>query len=461
MFDRDTAICLSNQLCDTKFTHDLYKCLIGPYFLSLNIVLTLLDVCCKPALMMQSWYRHELYKLFLIAESTPKGSSESLDILADLPQMPVQKLEHLNKARPRRAKTRAATRPVAPGTHIVNMDHMIWFFFVIICLVSVCCCRCCCTFFIYLACLSTLCTSSFMHVGSCMMMMMIIIIIIIIMIIIIVIVVIIITFLSCFSILNMLSCAEQYKWNTHTHTHMHTHTHNTHIKSEHKCPWLEHSAFPVPPPQTHVSVSLHTNNPCPGQSQTATSVNPDVHHDRNRHVLDWAAAMPVQVLDQLCWPPPNPSFWSSLPARCCACVSGSLGSAMSKGVVVPPLRELLVPGVRECLWCKRQLLQEGEVLFAQITHPPVPFWHRVVVSVVIRHPQLSQHRLVIVSSHCSCLSAVCRLWPPHWTSGRASASRAEDPMFEFRLRRDFFRVESYQWLKNWHSSGYPARRQVL
>ena len=41
---------------------------------------------------------------------------------------------------------------------------------------------------------------------------------------------------------------------------------------------------------------------------------------------------------------------------------------------------------------------------------------------------------------------------------KASASRAEDPGFESRLRRDFFGVESYQWLKNWHSSGHPARR---
>ena len=48
--------------------------------------------------------------------------------------------------------------------------------------------------------------------------------------------------------------------------------------------------------------------------------------------------------------------------------------------------------------------------------------------------------------------------PPRWPSGKASASRAEDPGFESRLRRDFFGVESYQWLKNWHSSGYPARR---
>ena len=39
----------------------------------------------------------------------------------------------------------------------------------------------------------------------------------------------------------------------------------------------------------------------------------------------------------------------------------------------------------------------------------------------------------------------------------ASASRAEDPGFESRLRRDFSVVESYQWLKNWHSSGLPCQ----
>ena len=36
------------------------------------------------------------------------------------------------------------------------------------------------------------------------------------------------------------------------------------------------------------------------------------------------------------------------------------------------------------------------------------------------------------------------LLPPSWPSGQASAWRAEDPGFEFRLRRDFFGVESYQ-----------------
>ena len=41
---------------------------------------------------------------------------------------------------------------------------------------------------------------------------------------------------------------------------------------------------------------------------------------------------------------------------------------------------------------------------------------------------------------------------------KAPASRVEGPGFKSRLPRDFFGVESYQWLKNWHSSGYPARR---
>ena len=42
-----------------------------------------------------------------------------------------------------------------------------------------------------------------------------------------------------------------------------------------------------------------------------------------------------------------------------------------------------------------------------------------------------------------CLSlSLCVL--PRWPSGKASASRAEDPGFESRLCRDFFGVKSYQ-----------------
>ena len=44
---------------------------------------------------------------------------------------------------------------------------------------------------------------------------------------------------------------------------------------------------------------------------------------------------------------------------------------------------------------------------------------------------------------------------------KASASRAVDLGFESRLRQDFSWVEAYQWPKNWHSSGYHARRLAL
>ena len=56
------------------------------------------------------------------------------------------------------------------------------------------------------------------------------------------------------------------------------------------------------------------------------------------------------------------------------------------------------------------------------------------------------------------------LWPRDNLVGlivKASASRVEDPGFESRLPRDFAGVESYRWLKNWHSSGYPSRRLAL
>ena len=39
---------------------------------------------------------------------------------------------------------------------------------------------------------------------------------------------------------------------------------------------------------------------------------------------------------------------------------------------------------------------------------------------------------------------------------KASASRVKDPGFETHLCQDFPGAEPYQWLKNWHSSGYPA-----
>ena len=75
------------------------------------------------------------------------------------------------------------------------------------------------------------------------------------------------------------------------------------------------------------------------------------------------------------------------------------------------------------------------------------------------------------------LSAVCETWHStvqhqkhaactllHHIVGlvvKASALRVEDPRFESRLRQDFPGVESYQWLQNWHSSGYSARCLAL
>ena len=86
-------------------------------------------------------------------------------------------------------------------------------------------------------------------------------------------------------------------------------------------------------------------------------------------------------------------------------------------------------------------------------HPVTVYWHRADQSQ--RWPynaRRHRHKLQTIS---------LKGRPPRWPSGKASASRAEGPGFECRLRRDFFGVESYQWLKNWHSSRYPARRLAL
>ena len=52
--------------------------------------------------------------------------------------------------------------------------------------------------------------------------------------------------------------------------------------------------------------------------------------------------------------------------------------------------------------------------------------------------------------------------PPRWPSGQgvrfqSGRSRVRIPL----VPGSFFGVESYQWLRNWHSSAYPARRLVL
>ena len=61
------------------------------------------------------------------------------------------------------------------------------------------------------------------------------------------------------------------------------------------------------------------------------------------------------------------------------------------------------------------------------------------------------HKSINRHTHTHCLAGLVV---------KASASRAEDPGFQSHLRWLFFsQVES--WLKNWHSSGYPARHLTL
>ena len=58
-----------------------------------------------------------------------------------------------------------------------------------------------------------------------------------------------------------------------------------------------------------------------------------------------------------------------------------------------------------------------------------------------------ENRVIVVDTFTS-LTLRCRLGGllvrPRRPSGKASASTAEDPGFESRLRRDFFGVKSYQ-----------------
>ena len=63
--------------------------------------------------------------------------------------------------------------------------------------------------------------------------------------------------------------------------------------------------------------------------------------------------------------------------------------------------------------------------------------------------------IICIGFHCHCQHRLIGIVV------KASASRAEDPGFESCLAWVFFWVESYQRLRNWHSSGYPARCPVL
>ena len=61
----------------------------------------------------------------------------------------------------------------------------------------------------------------------------------------------------------------------------------------------------------------------------------------------------------------------------------------------------------------------------------------IIIIIIIKMTDKSvKFRQSAVWPHC--------LEPPRWPSGKASASRAEDPGFDSNLCRDFFGVESYQ-----------------
>ena len=62
------------------------------------------------------------------------------------------------------------------------------------------------------------------------------------------------------------------------------------------------------------------------------------------------------------------------------------------------------------------------------------------------------------------LSKASQLCSSHLLAGlvvKASASGSGRSQVQIPLATGFFQVESYQWLINWHSSGYPARRLAL
>ena len=73
------------------------------------------------------------------------------------------------------------------------------------------------------------------------------------------------------------------------------------------------------------------------------------------------------------------------------------------------------------------------VMAINLPSPPIPSsTHTHTMSTKPPYPPTHTH------THTSPLSLPLSLSLPRWPSGKASASRAEDPGFESRLRRDFF-----------------------
>ena len=105
----------------------------------------------------------------------------------------------------------------------------------------------------------------------------------------------------------------------------------------------------------------------------------------------------------------------------------------------------------------------------QAAHSHVPFWcshrsqswwHSLLLCSDVFH--WFSHRLQLnpCHKHHPDISAILVTSPIHYLAGlvvKASASSSWRSGVQIPLAMGFFRVESYQWLKTWHSSGYPAR----
>ena len=197
----------------------------------------------------------------------------------------------------------------------------------------------------------------------------------------------------------------------HTHTHTHTHTHaHTHM-------------------HTHMHTHTHTHTHTHKHTYT---IHTHTHTQQHTHPgLRWNCTQ-HPLPSEKAWVSGTPSTESTITICCKQSPLSSLQHVK--------LSEQIRPwDTLACCWDVKQ-----------------PTNKQTNSSLQTRQSKVIIH-LHFISNRYQCTSK----WPPRWPSGKVSTSRAEDPGFESRLCRDFSGVESYQWLQNWHSSGYPARRLAL
>ena len=80
----------------------------------------------------------------------------------------------------------------------------------------------------------------------------------------------------------------------------------------------------------------------------------------------------------------------------------------------------------------------------------------------LKHQAMEVFRNVQSTFVHSRISQWGTVWvPPHWPNSSGVDPGSGRSGVQIPLATEFFQVESYQWLKNWHSSDYPARRLAL